>query len=126
LATLFPPTRAATSTPAALPGRYRWVETSTATGDTITPRQADAFVLLLQENNDLTMTTDCNRIGGRYTYARSGRFVVTELSMTEMGCPNAQDTVVADMLSTVTGYELRDTTLTFTLAGDGRMRLVRE
>jgi heat shock protein HslJ len=81
-----------------------WVSTTYADGGEVKPKQSLAFTLDFLDNNEFTATTDCNRIGGKYT-VNDGTIAFSDIFMTKMACQDSQENEFANMLTSAATYE---------------------
>lgn len=96
-------------------GDWRWISMIDNTGQTITPKDPEKFILTLSPEGKLTSTTDCNNI--------SGSFVVNDtiinigpLTLTEMGCTGEiLESIYVSSLSSISSYTITNTQIVFNL-----------
>lgn len=107
-----------------LVGTYAWNETVFADGERMAPRVPATFQLALEADGTFRSTTDCNQMGGEYTVGEDNAISFTDIYMTEMFCPNSQESMYAAMLKAVERYTITDVgTLELQLEG-GRAAMV--
>lgn len=81
---------------------WTWVESENGE-ETFIPRLPDAFTLTFGEDGSVSITTDCNSMGGSYK-AEGGALTFGPLMSTKKFCVDSDETVFAQMLAGVTAY----------------------
>ncbi|HXK39761.1 MAG TPA: META domain-containing protein [Candidatus Paceibacterota bacterium] len=112
---------------AALPleSEWLWIGT-TRNGEELAPTLDAPFVLKLGADLHLSVTGDCNAIGGDFGLREGGKMVIGPLTSTKMFCEGSLETEFLDALSSTESYLVRDGTLTLTLKDDeGSTRFTR-
>ena len=78
--------------------RWQWVYTEYPDTTTVAPNQTEAFGLLFELDNRLSITTDCNSMSARY--ALDGDLLsVAEIASTLMYCEESQEQIFSEMVS---------------------------
>lgn len=82
---------------------WRWISATYNNGESITPKNPDAFMLTFKENKTFSATTDCNGVSGGYT-SRGTTLTFGEMTSTLMFCENAEETVFTGLLASAEAY----------------------
>ena len=104
-------------------GKYRWVKTTLASGQVVTPLVADRFVLTF-DTNQLSLETDCNTGGTTFTVGTgsSTSFTVGAIATTKMFCTSSQEADYFAQIGKVANYhETTNGTLTLQAADGATM-----
>jgi heat shock protein HslJ len=82
---------------------WKWIRATYNDGREIVPRRADAFTLTFRADGMVAVTTDCNRMTGRYT--TNGReLTFGKMAATKMFCADSQETEFAGLLANTSSY----------------------
>jgi heat shock protein HslJ len=83
--------------------KWSWIRTVYNNDTTIKPTKSGVFTLTFNNDNTMTVGTDCNRMNGSYSV--DGRLLsIGKLAATRMYCPDSQESKFADMLSQVAAF----------------------
>jgi heat shock protein HslJ len=63
-----------------------WAGTQTDNGRVIAPRQENVFTVTFNEDGRVSLTTDCNSMGGEYI-VNGNKIIFDKIMATLMGCP---------------------------------------
>ncbi|HXK37517.1 MAG TPA: META domain-containing protein [Candidatus Paceibacterota bacterium] len=86
---------------------WKWQSSELSDKTLVTPKQMDRFSLAFTAKNQVTVGTDCNRVGGEYV-ASDGKITFNQLVSTEMFCENSQESTFTKELTEVTNYLFTD------------------
>jgi heat shock protein HslJ/membrane-bound inhibitor of C-type lysozyme len=94
-------TSSATTTETSSPHTFKdktWVwQSAVRTGETITPKKAEAFSLTFEAEGTVRGTTDCNGFGGDYTNT-DNEISLGALRMTLMFCENSEESLFIELV----------------------------
>jgi heat shock protein HslJ len=83
--------------------KWSWVKTQMNDGKIITPKKANTFTLTFSKDNKVSVTTDCNGMGG--TYAVQGKKITFgPIMSTKMFCEGSQEGEFAGALANISSY----------------------
>ncbi len=82
---------------------WTWVETTYNDQETLTPNQADAFTVTFGTDDSVSITTDCNTMGGSYT-VQGSTLTFGPMFATEMFCEDSQEQKFAADLAEVQSF----------------------
>jgi heat shock protein HslJ len=100
---------------------WNWINTTDSSGVETYPNKPNAFTLKFNENNQASITTDCNTAFGEYKQAEN-EIAFGSLGMTKMYCEGSQETDFINMLSTSSKYSFTSRgELILTNASGGQM-----
>lgn len=110
-----------------LSGSWIWKSSIDASGETVTPKDSNQFVITFSNEGRLSSTTDCNNISG--SYIKNEEVIsVGSLVSTKMGC--MEETLEMDyaaQLALATSHTIEGDTLKIILAKDaGVMTFTRK
>lgn len=83
--------------------KWQWLQTQMSDDTLVTPRQVEAFTLVLREDGVVMGTSDCNRFSGSYT-AVENKLVFGNMAATRMYCEHSQEADFLKQLSAVESY----------------------
>ena len=86
-------------------GMKTWVWESALYNDgrTVTPKKVGDFTIAFGEDMRVTVDTDCNSMGGKYS-AQGGKLIFGDLISTKMYCEDSQEQVFGELLRDTAGY----------------------
>lgn len=87
--------------------KWQWLQTKMSDDALITPRQVEAFTLVLREDGVVMGTSDCNRFSGSYT-SKENNLVFGNVAATRMYCENSQEADFLKQLNAVESYFIDD------------------
>lgn len=97
---------------------WRWNRTIDSVGGIIKPKAGADFEIYFDNAGRFTVSGDCNSIGGQYVVWGPGDVSMDNIVMTEMFCPDSQETDFVSTLSRTTAYEIEGNNLNLTIEGD--------
>lgn len=77
---------------------WKWIKTDYNDGTVITPHKTDAFTLSFNENNSVSIATDCNSMNSTYEVS-DHQITFGPIISTKMFCPDSQEQEFSMMLS---------------------------
>lgn len=83
--------------------KWSWVKTQMNDGKVTTPKKADIFSLTFTKDGRISVTTDCNGMGGKYTVTGK-KLIFSQMISTMMYCEGSQEQEFAAKLQDVTSY----------------------
>lgn len=82
---------------------WRWIDSRTSEGSTISPEEEGVFTIDFAEDGTFSATTDCNAMSGTYT-AEAGTVSFGPIAMTKKFCQGSQENDFAKSLSDASTY----------------------
>lgn len=96
-----------------------WTSTLLTTGEAVTPKDPERFVLTFSPDGSFGSSTDCNTMGGMYSIHDRDQLTFGNMYSTKMYCAGSQEDVYADQLANVASYTIsNDGSLMLTLKED--------
>jgi|GEM_PF-1301994 len=108
-----------TGTPAtSLVGKtWMWTHTTYADGHMLTPKTPNRFGLTFGADGHVSITTDCNSMGGAYA-VRGSTMTFSEMISTLMYCEGSQESDFSAMLGQVVSFAIQNGELSLSLRGN--------
>jgi heat shock protein HslJ len=83
--------------------KWTWVKTQMNNGSTTIPKKTNAFTLTFTKDGHLSVTTDCNSMGGLYT-EKGKSLTFSQMASTMMYCDGSQEQEFASTLNNIKSY----------------------
>ena len=100
------PTNTDGNTPVSLgTKKWMWVSTVYTDGKTVVPNKTDMFGVTFDGNGHVTVSTDCNAMGGSYVL-KGDTLTFSDMMSTLMYCEGSQELDFSVMLNQVVGAEI--------------------